>query len=146
MPLGLVLAWMLAWGFAASAALAQPAGRTPLPVVERAVQGSQCVAEPTVMRRNHMEMLKHQRVDTVRAGARSGQFSLKGCINCHASRETGSVAKSETNFCVSCHAYAAVKIDCFECHSSKPSGPAPHSTAAALAVPVVQPALKGAGQ
>ncbi|HEY0885916.1 MAG TPA: hypothetical protein VGE20_11570 [Ramlibacter sp.] len=140
------LALMLAWTVAASAALAQPAGRTPLPVVERAVQGSQCVAEPAVMRRNHMEMLRHQRDDTVRAGARSGQFSLKGCINCHASRETGSVARAETNFCVSCHAYAAVKIDCFECHAAKPSGPMPHPAAAALTVPVKQPALKGAGQ
>lgn len=146
MRLGLLLAWMAAWAFAATAAFAQPAGRTPLPVVERAVQGSQCVAEPAVMRRNHMEMLKHQRDDTVRAGARSGQFSLKGCINCHASRETGSVAKAETNFCVSCHAYAAVKIDCFECHASKPSGPVPHPAAASLAVPVKQPATPGAGR
>ena len=31
-----------------------------------------------------------------------------------------SVAASDTNFCVSCHAYAAVKIDCFECHATKP--------------------------
>ena len=139
------LAPVLAWTVAASAALAQPAGRTPLPVVERAVQGSQCVAEPSVMRRNHMEMLKHQRVDTVRAGARSGQFSLKGCIECHASRETGSVAKGETNFCVSCHAYAAVRIDCFECHASKPAGPAPHPAGATLAGRVAPPALLRAG-
>jgi len=95
-------------------------GRTPLPVIERAAQGAQCVADPATMRRNHMEMLKHQRKDTVRDGARDGRFSLKECIACHASRQTGSVAKSETNFCVSCHAYAAVKIDCFECHASKP--------------------------
>lgn len=137
------LAFVLAWTFAAAAAVAQPAGRTPLPVVERAVQGSQCVAEPAVMRRNHMEMLRHQRDDTVRAGARSGQFSLKACIDCHASRETGSVAKGETNFCVSCHRYAAVTIDCFECHASKPSGPMPHPAGAALALPVKQPAMKG---
>ena len=23
------------------------------------------------------------------------------------------------DFCISCHSYAAVKVDCFECHSSK---------------------------
>ncbi|HKB55220.1 MAG TPA: hypothetical protein VKD22_14585 [Ramlibacter sp.] len=106
----------------ATAALAQPAGRTPQPVVERAAKGSQCVADPAFMRRNHMDLLKHQRDDTVRSGVRSGQFSLKSCIDCHASRETGSVTKGETNFCVSCHSYAAVRIDCFECHSSKPAG------------------------
>lgn len=95
-------------------------GRTPQPVVERAVQGSQCVADPASMRRNHMDLLKHQRNDTVREGVRGARFSLNGCIQCHVSRQTGSVARGETNFCVSCHAYAAVKIDCFECHTSKP--------------------------
>jgi [DsrC]-trisulfide reductase subunit J len=105
---------------AAAAVAADPAGRTPRPVVERAVKGGQCVADPALMRRNHMEMLKHQRDDTVRAGVRAGPFSLKACIECHASRETGSVAKGETNFCISCHSYAAVQIDCFECHASKP--------------------------
>lgn len=105
---------------AGTAFAAGEGGRTPLPVVERAAQGTQCVADPATMRRNHMEMLKHQRRDTVHEGARDGRFSLNGCIECHASRQTGSVAKGETNFCVSCHAYAAVKIDCFECHASKP--------------------------
>lgn len=95
-------------------------GRTPQPVVERAVQGSQCVDDPATMRRNHMDLLKHQRNDTVREGVRGARFSLNSCIECHASRQTGSVAKGQTNFCVSCHAYAAVKIDCFECHASKP--------------------------
>jgi hypothetical protein len=114
------LAFALASWLLAAAALAQPAGRTPQPVVERATTGSQCVADPAFMRRNHMDLLTHQRNDTVRAGVRSGQFSLKACIGCHASRATGSVAHAETNFCVSCHSYAAVKIDCFECHASRP--------------------------
>jgi len=93
--------------------------RTPKPVVEAATAGTQCVAPPAVMRRNHMDYLKHQRDDTVHGGIRGAKFSLKGCIDCHASQKTNSVAKDESNFCVSCHAYAAVKIDCFECHTSK---------------------------
>ena len=113
-------AWVLAFSLALSAAAAQEGGRTPRPVVERAQQGSQCVADPAFMRRNHMDLLKHQRDDTVRAGARNGQYSLKACIQCHASKETQSVAARESNFCVSCHTYAAVKIDCFECHAAKP--------------------------
>ncbi|WP_088286948.1 Hdr-like menaquinol oxidoreductase cytochrome c subunit [Ideonella sp. A 288] len=96
------------------------AGRTPQPVIEPARAGTQCVADPAVMRRNHMDLLKHQRDDTVRGGIRGAKHSLKDCIDCHASQATGSVAKAETNFCVSCHSYAAVKIDCFECHTSKP--------------------------
>ena len=40
----------------------------------------------------------------------------------HASETTGSVAAAKDDFCVSCHSYAAVKIDCFDCHSTKPQG------------------------
>jgi hypothetical protein len=40
-------------------------------------------------------------------------------VDCHASDKNGSVLGSNENFCQGCHAYAAVKIDCFECHSSK---------------------------
>ncbi|MDP1900585.1 MAG: hypothetical protein Q8K96_09045 [Rubrivivax sp.] len=67
-----------------------------------------------------MDLLRHQRDDTVQGGIRGAKHSLKDCIDCHASRTTLSVAKAETNFCISCHSYAAVKIDCFECHSSQP--------------------------
>ena len=112
MRASLVLACLLV----AAAAAAQP-------VIERAVKGQQCVADTAFMRRNHMDLMKHQRDDTVHAGMRAGKFSLKGCVECHASRETGSVAASSTDFCVSCHSYAAVKIDCFECHSSRPEAP-----------------------
>ena len=73
------------------------------------------------MRRSHMDMLKHQRDDTVHGGIRGAKVSLKACVECHASRETRSVAAARTDFCVSCHSYAAVKIDCFECHASRPA-------------------------
>jgi hypothetical protein len=96
-----------------------PASGVPQPVVEVA-RGGQCVEDPAFMRRNHMKVLKHQRDDTLRGGIRTGQYSLKTCIDCHASKSTNSVAASDTNFCQSCHNYAAVKIDCFECHSNKP--------------------------
>mgnify|MGYP001343539417 CR=1 FL=1 len=94
-------------------------GRTPLPVIEPATAGTQCVEPADVMRRNHMRFLEHQRDETVHGGVRGAKYSLKGCIDCHASAKTASVAKAETNFCVSCHSYAAVRIDCFECHTSK---------------------------
>ncbi len=87
------------------------------PKVEPAKAGTSCVAEPSFMRRNHMKLLKHQRDDTLRGGDRQGKFSLKECVECHASQKTHSVT-GEGNFCQSCHAYAAVSIDCFECHAS----------------------------
>jgi hypothetical protein len=108
-----------------SAAAPQSAGRVPQPVIESA-RGGQCVEDPAFMRRNHMELLKHQRDDTMRGGIRGAKYSLKACIACHASQTTGSVATASTNFCQSCHSYAAVKIDCFECHSTKPAPAAAH--------------------
>lgn len=101
----------------------------PKPVIEKAVKGEQCVEDTDYMRRNHMKLLDHHRDKTVIEGVRTKQHSLKGCIDCHASAKTGSVAAAKENFCVSCHTYAAVKIDCFDCHSTKPeSSSALHST------------------
>jgi hypothetical protein len=80
-------------------------------------RGEACVAPTEEMRRNHMKMLFHQRDRTMREGVRTTRFSLKGCIECHASSKTGSVLGKD-GFCSSCHEYAAVKMDCFECHSA----------------------------
>jgi hypothetical protein len=99
------------------------AGEAPKPVLTKAVKGEQCVEDNDFMRRNHMKVLNHHRDETVIEGIRTKKYSLKECINCHASEKTGSVAKAKDDFCVSCHSYAAVKIDCFDCHSTKPQGP-----------------------
>jgi len=113
-----IAAAMLA-AFLAVAGLAdaggERAGRVALPLVKIA-QGKDCVAPTGEMRRNHMEMLLHQRDRTMRHGLREKRFSLKNCVECHASRDTGSVLGKE-GFCSSCHAYASVKVDCFECHT-----------------------------
>jgi len=113
---------------ATAAFAADDGGRTPRPVIERAIKGEQCVADPAFMRRNHMDLLKHQRDDTVHGGIRGAKGSLAGCIDCHASANTRSVAQAPTDFCVACHSYAAVRIDCFECHSSKPGAVALRAT------------------
>ena len=108
--------------FAASVALpgaATDAGsRVPLPAVAAAAPG-QCVEDVPTIRRNHMELLKHHRDRTVREGVRTTQHSLANCVSCHASKETGRVTGSKDAFCESCHRFAAVKLDCFECHSDR---------------------------
>ena len=91
------------------------AQRVAAPVI-RIEKGEACVAPTAEMRRDHMKMLVHQRDKTVREGLREPRFSLKGCVDCHAGQDTGSVL-GQDGFCSSCHAFAAVKIDCFECHS-----------------------------
>ncbi len=82
-------------------------------------KGGQCVKDPQWMRENHMHLLKHQRDETVRKGIRDEKISLKNCIECHASTKDDSVIARNDSFCVACHRYEAVKIDCFECHSGK---------------------------
>jgi len=79
-------------------------------------RGEACVAPTPLMRRDHMKLLLHQRDLTMHQGIRDPRYSLKNCVDCHASRATGSVLGKD-GFCSSCHAYAAVSIDCFECHS-----------------------------
>ncbi len=113
--MGLLVSAVLAWGGLSSAHAA-----APKPIIEKAAKGEQCVEATDYMRRNHMKVLNHHRDKTVIEGIRTKQHSLKECINCHASEKTGSVAAAKENFCVSCHTYAAVKIDCFDCHSTKP--------------------------
>lgn len=104
---------------AADEPAAPTSSRVPKPVIE-AARGGQCVEDPAIMRRYHMEYLKHQRDDTLRGGIRGAKYSLKACIECHASQTTNSVTAAPTNFCISCHSYAAVKVDCFECHATQP--------------------------
>lgn len=86
-------------------------------------KGDSCVAPTDWMRRYHMTVLKHQRDDTVHEGIRTRQFSLKGCIDCHAvagaDGKPVTVADSK-HFCRTCHDYAAVSVDCFQCHASRP--------------------------
>ena len=91
------------------------ARRVAMPAV-KIEKGEQCVAPTEEMRRDHMTMLLHQRDQTVQQGIRESRFSLKNCVDCHAKRDTGSVLGKD-GFCSSCHTYAAVSIDCFECHT-----------------------------
>lgn len=80
-------------------------------------KGGQCVEDTEWMRKNHMHLLKHQRDETVRKGIRDEKNSLKNCIECHASTSDNSVIARPDSFCVGCHKFEAVKLDCFECHS-----------------------------
>jgi len=114
---------------AAPALARESEGRgVPLPTPNFEGKGERCVEDTEFMRRNHMELILHQRDETVHEGIRTKQHSLKNCINCHASPETNSVL-GENGFCVSCHSYASVKIDCFSCHSDKPEPDSKAATA-----------------
>lgn len=85
-----------------------------------------CVEPVEVMRRQHMEFILHQRDETMYQGIRSSRHSLAGCVNCHVTYDAEGAPLSyhdSRHFCTTCHQYAAVKIDCFQCHNSKPTEP-----------------------
>ena len=97
---------------------------TPVPVVhEPEGEGVKCIHPEDEMRRNHMNYILHERDETMHEGIRNEPASLAGCIDCHVTPdENGEIARydSEQHFCNACHQYAAVQIDCFQCHADRP--------------------------
>lgn len=86
---------------------------------------TECVEPVGVMRKDHMEFLKHKRDETMREGVRTKTHSLVECIDCHVTpNDNGVYARigEDGHFCSSCHNYAAVNVDCFDCHSDLPEG------------------------
>ncbi len=90
--------------------------------------GDSCVRPSAEMRKVHPDLLKHDRINTMRLGIRSQENgkildgSLKACINCHAIKKDEKYVRidSEEHFCSSCHIYAGVSFDCFQCHRDTP--------------------------
>lgn len=82
-----------------------------------------CEKDTAFMRRNHMKLLLHKRDMTMHKGIRTKTDSLQNCINCHVTKDASGKPLKVTNpkhFCAACHRFAAVKLDCFECHRSTP--------------------------
>ncbi|MCW8853509.1 MAG: hypothetical protein OQK76_11070 [Gammaproteobacteria bacterium] len=90
-------------------------------------KSDQCVADTKEMRANHMEKILHQRDKTLREGIRTKQHSLKECINCHVEKNSAARFGDNKHFCSSCHNFAAVTIDCFQCHADRPDSDKKHS-------------------
>lgn len=89
-------------------------------------EAQQCIRPTEFMRRNHMELLKHKRDQTMRQGIRTKDASLQQCVECHSKKaEDGTPIpiNAPGQFCTTCHEYAAVKLDCFECHRTTPELP-----------------------
>jgi hypothetical protein len=92
----------------------------------KAAKLTHCVEPTSFMRRNHMELIKHQRDVTVHQGVRDTRYSLAGCIDCHVQYDIQGKAvpvNAEDQFCDRCHDWLAVRPDCFQCHSPVPRGP-----------------------
>ena len=108
--------------------VADDSGLYPKVTISKA-QGDECVRPKDEIRKIHPDLLKHDRIDTMRHGVRTMadgktalEGSLKGCINCHAIKENNKYVRidNEKHFCSSCHIYAGVSFDCFQCHRDIP--------------------------
>lgn len=127
---GILAVLLLSFGAYAAVSAAEKASRTAQPaiVIDKSKSGDKCVEETSFMRKNHMKLLMHQRDETMHKGIRTEKHSLKNCIACHASTKDNNVLGSDQHFCQGCHTYAAVNLDCWECHTSKAKQAQPSKT------------------
>ena len=91
---------------------------------ESAREGGQCVRDTQWMRRNHMDLIKHDRNITVHEGIRTLDGSLAGCVSCHANKDDQGKhvsVDSGDEFCAGCHHFTGVSFDCFTCHATVPT-------------------------
>ena len=102
-------------------------GPVPPKAKANASEENKCVEPIAKIRKDHMELLKHKRDETMREGVRTKTHSLTECIDCHVTpKKNGEFARigDDEHFCSSCHNYAAVNVDCFDCHSDLPENAA----------------------
>ncbi|WP_237251737.1 sulfur reduction protein DsrJ [Thioalkalivibrio nitratireducens] len=122
-PFGLPLPALVLAGLALTLAACGKV-EVPAPELLAEARGDQCVEDTDVMRRDHMKILMHERDEAKRFGRRNPDHSFVGCIDCHVS-PTASRDDPSTHFCLACHQFNAVKMDCFQCHTDRPSDSAP---------------------
>jgi nitrate reductase gamma subunit len=80
--------------------------------------------DPTMMIRNHPAFLFSHRTIVTHTGVGAPIDSMERCVTCHAVKNAAGQPvgfDDPSHFCRGCHNTAAVTIDCFECHQSKPA-------------------------
>jgi hypothetical protein len=131
---GVLLALLAAGLGIGAVANAEGVGGFVLPS-SQAAKVENCVEPTEYMRRNHFELIEHQRDETVYGGIRGTKHSLSGCVSCHVGYDDAGTPveiNADGQFCNQCHDYAAVDMNCFDCHATVPEGEAwNHEVAAA---------------
>ena len=123
--ISILLGWLTVTATAAGEVESSGFGAVAIPQPGKPGNASACVEPVEVMRREHMNLLLHQRDDTVLDGERDGKYSLVGCMDCHNPAESAETAiryPDPQHFCAGCHLYTSVQIDCFECHADRGLG------------------------
>jgi hypothetical protein len=87
-----------------------------MPELQKAVKGTNCIIDSTLMKETHMFLLdqwrdqavrKDQRYYTALDGTVYEKSLTRTCLNCHADKSA---------FCDRCHTYMAVSPYCWKCH------------------------------
>jgi hypothetical protein len=120
----LLVTLSLGWALAAQAVEAGD-GHRYVKAGSRAAGLRACVEPTQYMRRHHMDLIQHQRDATVHQGIRGTRHSLAGCIGCHVGLGSDGhpvAVNAEHQFCRACHEFAAVTVNCFDCHDGVPKG------------------------
>jgi hypothetical protein len=150
LPNGVLLAFLSAALSLGAVAKAEEVGDFVLPS-SKAATVENCVEPTEYMRRNHFELIRHQRDQTVYGGIRGTEYSLSGCVSCHVGYDDSGTPieiDKKGQFCSSCHDYAAVEMNCFDCHATVPKGEAwnyEHEVATAHPHPVGAAELAATG-
>ncbi len=87
------------------------------------LSGDKCVEPTQLMREKHHIFIEDHSHETVVNGIRTKKHSLKNCIQCHIqplADGTFPAKDDEQHFCAGCHLFTGVKLECFDCHASKP--------------------------
>lgn len=99
-------------------------GFRPAPVDMTSLVVDHRTDDDTVMIRNHPKFLFSHRTAVLHAGVVTPGNNIERCVTCHAVKDASGQPvgiDDPTHFCRGCHIKAAVTIDCFECHQSKPT-------------------------
>jgi hypothetical protein len=142
---GVLLGLLAAVLGAGSAAYAEEVGDFVLPS-SKAATVENCVEPTEYMRRNHFELIRHQRDKTVYGGIRGTKHSLEVCVDCHVGHDQAGgpiEINAQGQFCQSCHHQAAVEMNCFDCHATVPSGEGWNHEVAAAHAQMTRPRLVG---
>ena len=93
-----LLGCLLAVVLVSSATAAETDKTAALGPVIKIYKGDKCVRPTEFMRRNHMQLILHQRDETMHEGIRTQKYLLTNCIDCHANPKTNSVLGKD-GFC-----------------------------------------------
>ena len=123
--LSTLLGWLAVTQAVAGEVESSGFGAVVIPQPGKPANATACVEPVEIMRREHMNLLMHQRDETVLDGERDSKYSLVGCMDCHNPVQNAQTViryPDPQHFCAGCHLYASVQIDCFECHADRSLG------------------------